>query len=248
MKKFLIALSAAVLIHVTVAAEIKNGYASKINDAFLALNNLSKILTEDINRDTNSGVKLFLFKKQKLKLEIRKLEQFIHYYELTEKLLGQFNIIAPDLYNEIDSIKDANGENIDVYVKFVPNEWMIVSQKGITEMDKSEYDENVCTSVYGNRSISVMICLEIHSLFILAHEFGHVKYLGPHFATYMKYYKKTYQGQSFDSNYIGHHSKDPSGKMAISFARRYRLYYKMYRKNAKDLRKIPIALNNNIER
>lgn len=48
-----------------------------------------------------------------------KSKLYITYFELTEDLLVQFRTIAPELYNEIDVIKDCRGRNVFVYVKFV---------------------------------------------------------------------------------------------------------------------------------
>ena len=95
MKKYIIALSAIVLIQVNVVAEIKNGYALNINNAKIALENLSKINIENPSMNTKSGETLTYYQIQKLNFKIDSLKKFILNYELTEKILNQFRIIVP---------------------------------------------------------------------------------------------------------------------------------------------------------
>ena len=97
MKKFIVAFLAIVLVHVHIIAEIKNGYETRINETRLALENLREKINKDNNMDPKSGDKLTYLQKQKIDFEIDDLKQFIHNYELTEKLLDQFRLKAPDL-------------------------------------------------------------------------------------------------------------------------------------------------------
>ncbi len=91
-----------------------------------------------------------------------------------------------------------------------------------------------------------MICAGIKALWLLAHEFGHVKYQVPHLASYVDFYKSTYLRKSFNSNFIGHFDDDSSGKVAKSYGRRYQQNYKIYRKHIKSLVKEQIALNKKV--
>jgi hypothetical protein len=230
MKKFIIALLAMVLIYFKVLAEIKNGYETKIDETRIELEYLKKIINEDKNRDSRSINTFTTLQKQKLNFEIDSLNQIILNYEITENLLNQFRTIAPELFNEIDTIKNVYGEKTDVYVKFLPDENMIESQLGRTLMGPCLDDENICYSEHGIRTVLVLIYTRIKSLFVLAHEFGHVKYQVPHLASYLFYFKKTYLDQPYDRYLIGHFPTDPSGKVALSYERRFRKYYKTYKK------------------
>jgi hypothetical protein len=230
MKKSLIAFLAMVLIHVNIVAEIKNGYETKIDETRIILENLKKIINEDKNRVLKSIDTLTSLEKQNLNFDIDSLNQVILNYEITEKFLYQFRTIAPDLFNEINTIKNVYGEKTDVYVKFLPDEKMIESQFGRTLMGPCLDDENICYSEYGIRTVLVLIYTRIKPLFVLAHEFGHVRYQVPHLASYLVYFKKTYLDQSYDRYFIGHYPTDPSGEVALRYERRFTRCYKTYKK------------------
>lgn len=243
MKKLIIASMVVVFIHINAAAEIKNGYVtSSINDTRIVLNNFKKALTESRSRNNKSGEKLTHNQKRKLKSKIDSLEYFIRYYELSEKLLVQFRAIAPELYNEIDSIKDKNGISTDVYIKFVSTELLSLGQNALTIMSQKGHSKGSCFSEYGKHTVSVIVAAGVKALWLLAHEFGHIMYQVPHLAEYNEYYKRSYVKKSFKSNFIGHNDKDMSGEIAINFGRRYLQEYKKYRKSIKDGYKAPIAL------
>ena len=231
MKKFLIALLAIVLIYFKVVAEIRNGYETKINETRIELENLKKIINEGKNRNSRSIDKLTYLQKQKMNFDIDSLNQVILNYEITENLLDQFRTIAPELFNEIDTIKNVYGEKTNVYVKFQPDEKMIESQLGRTLMGSCLDDKNICYSEYGIRTVLVMIYTRTKQLFVLAHEFGHVKYQVPHLASYMDYFQKTYLDQPYDRYFIGHYPTDPSGKVALRYERRFIRCYKIFKKN-----------------
>jgi hypothetical protein len=124
------------------------------------------------------------------------MQAYIAYYELTEQLLAQFRSIAPDLYHEIDTIKDDEGRSTDVYVKFMPEEEMKVSVSGTTNIAQAEEDGNAYHSEYGAHTVSVRIAIGKKSLGLLAHELGHVKYQVPYLVSYVKYYNMHYQDRT----------------------------------------------------
>jgi len=212
-------------------AAIKNGYEFKIDEVRSALENLSKIQTKKIYGISISDDSQFHDKKLGGNPKIDSLKRFILRYEQTEKLLNEFRTIAPELYNEIDTIKNAHGVVTDVYVKLLPDEHMIKSQKGRVEMGQCGRDGTTCYSEYGIHTISITIYTEIQPLFIMAHEFGHVKYQVPHLVSYMKYYKKTYQDRSYDGYFLGHYPKDPGGKSALEYEARFRNSYERYNRD-----------------
>ncbi len=216
-------------------------YTSSINDTRLALNDFKEVLAESRSRNNKTGEKLTNNQKRKLKSEIDSLECFIRYYELSEKLLAQFRVISPELYNEIDSIKDKNGISTDVYIKFVSTELLSLGQNALTIMCQKGHSKSSCFSEYGKHTVSVIVAAGIKALWLLAHEFGHIMYQVPHLAEYNEYYIRSYMQKSFRSNFIGHNDKDMSGEIAINFGRRYFQDYKKYRKSIKDGNKAPIA-------
>ena len=221
---------------------IKNGYATKIQETRLVLKNLNNIISEDKRKLPKSQKKISARQRAKLKKTIKSLEQFIYYFEFTEILLEQFRSIAPELYYEIDVIVDGNGERTDVYVKFVPQEVMQISAKGIVYIGYKKNEFNVCHSEFGDHTVSVMVCAELNPLFLLAHELGHVKYEVPNISTYIEFYEKVYKHQNWRLDFIGHSSNDPSGKVAIIYEKRYRKYHKKYKKDNQEKLEAPMVL------
>ena len=125
-------------------------------------------------------------------LQISFIENDISYYELTKCLIRQFKIVAPELYAEIDSIKDKKGRAINVYIKFIPQDETKVKAWGTTYIEQQKTDKDGYLSAYGVNSVSVKIWIVGNALLVLAHEFGHVKYQVPNLATYIEYYKSHY--------------------------------------------------------
>jgi hypothetical protein len=150
---------------------------------------------------------------------------FISYFELTEQLLDQFRTISPVLYHEIDTLKDFLGRPLDVYVMFVPEKQMPGGVAGTTNLNQAKNDPHACSSEFGPHTISVRIAAVRKSLFLLAHEFGHVKYQVPNLASYLEYYSKFYLENSYKLKSMGHSDKDPSGRHAMDFTRRFRKNY-----------------------
>jgi len=194
--------------------EIKNGYGSEIKGIRESLKSLNTCLTEDPD--------LSLFQKAVIRDKIKKLVDYITYFELTEELLEQFRTIAPEMYNEIETIRDSVGHNVTVYVKFVPEKEMQRGAAGTTNLAHLENDKNVYHSEYGPNTVSVKIASVNKSLLLLAHEFGHVNYQVPNLASYIEFYSMHYQNDTFKSSYIGHNSNDPSGQKALEYESLFR--------------------------
>ncbi len=195
--------------------EIKNGYGTEIFKMRDSLETLTSIL--DISNNLPAS------QKRKIETKIKLLLIDISYYELTEKLLDQFKIISPVLYNEIDTIKDRKGRAVDVYVKFIPTRATPVKAWGTTYMAQSARDEDTYCSEYGGLTVSIKIWTVNKALLVLSHELGHVKYQVPHLASYMEYYKEHYYTTMDHSNNMGHDASDRSGDSA-------RKYEKIFRK------------------
>ncbi|HTE32651.1 MAG TPA: hypothetical protein VK666_19860 [Chryseolinea sp.] len=224
MKKYCLWLAVLIMSWSIMFAEIKNGYGPEIEGIRESLKSLNILLTEDNT--------LSLFQKLQIKNKIYKLRDYITYYELTEELLTQFKTIAPDLFNEIDSLKDNNGQIVKVFVRFVPENEMRFRASGTTNLAHFENDRNTYYSEYGPATVSVKIASVNKSLSLLAHEFGHVKYQVPNLASYIEYYSTWYQNETFNSNYIGHNDHDPSGMKALEYENTFRDYYLSFLKTA----------------
>src|SRR3990170_4143787 len=109
-----------------VFGELKNGYEKNNFQTREALKNLRFLIAE--TKDMSAS------QRKEIKSRIERLECDILYYELTKNLLNQFKMIAPTLYDEIDTIKDNKGRAVHVYVKFVPEDATEVKAWGTTYM------------------------------------------------------------------------------------------------------------------
>ena len=218
---------------------IKNGYENDISGMRESLKNLNAILAENRNLSAPS--------RRKIEFKIELLINNISYYELTRNLLNQFKIIAPCLYNEIDTIKDIKGRAVNVFVKFIPTDATEVKAWGTTYMRQVENDQDAYVSEYGELTVSVKIWIVNNALLVLAHELGHVKYQVPHLVHYFEYYKKKYFGIMNDANDIGHNPTDPSGKSASQYEKIFRREYAYFLK-ANEKIQSPIALVEKIKK
>jgi hypothetical protein len=182
-----------------------------------------------------------------LESRLRDLIKYITYYEVTESLLKQLRAISPEIYHEIDTIKDRNGEVTDVYIKFIPEDEAPVQAWGVTGIAQAPGDENTYLSEYGERSVSIKVCAVPQALLVLSHELGHVKYIVANLATYKNYHARNYPPCSTESNHVGHNPNDPSGKSAYIFEKRFKASYYSWYSKKDDLRNdSPTVLVNKI--
>ncbi len=221
--------------------KIRNGYEIEIRQAEIVLSNLQK-MSENIQ----FGQQVTFERKEKLESEINRIKEYIVLYQLTESLLKQFKMIAPDLYREIDTIKDLNKQSVDVFVKFLTIDNMPIGINGTTNVGQSQQDFNTYSSEYGSGTVSVKIVIRNKSLRLLAHELGHVKYQVPNLASYVKFYHKKYH--HVRSIAKGHHPNDPSGIQAHLFAKRLDNYYQNYGRNKHQKIDSPVVQLQNIRK
>jgi hypothetical protein len=217
MKNLCLPLVIVVLCSNTIPAAVKNGYGLHIYEVRESLKTLQAILNET---DT-----LSVFQKNEIKRKIGTLLEYVTYHELTEQLLTQFRLIAPDLLNKVDSVKSKTGLPITVYVRFVSEKEMQHGAHATTNIGHVANDPDLYTSEFGPASVSVKIASVNRSLVLLAHELGHVFYQAKNLATYITFYAKLYQNETFHSTYIGHDGGDPSGLTAIEFENIYKDRY-----------------------
>jgi hypothetical protein len=217
MKTLCFPLLIAVLYSSPISAAVKNGYGHHIYEMRQSLKTLQAILDET---DTLSA-----FQKGDIQKKIGTLLEYVTYHELTEQLLTQFRLIAPDLLNKVDSVRSKNGQPITVYVRFVSEKDMQHGAHGTTSIGHVANDTDLYASEFGPASVSIKIASVNRSLVLLAHELGHVFYQVKNLATYTALYTKLYQNETFNSTYIGHAGVDPSGVTALEFENIYRDRY-----------------------
>lgn len=234
MKKNCLLFTILILCMHSASGEIKNGYEKKIFSRRLSLKGFHDILRYNNNLSPSE--------KKKIKDRIKSLIDYIAYYEITENLLKQLRIIAPDLYHEIDTIKDSKGSITDVYVKFISKEQARVKAAGTTSLEHAAGDRNTYSSEYGEGTVSVNIRMVSKALWVLSHELGHVKYQVPNLSSYLKFYKDNYLSGIADPNYLGHNHNDPSGKNAISFDHKFNENYIEYLRKGNHRVVSPLAL------
>jgi len=220
--------------------EIKNGYASQIEGMHESLKALNKLV--------NEGTELSVFQRATIKSNINRLVEYISYFELTETLLHQFKAVAPEMYDEIDALKDNTGQPVTVFVRFVPELEMQHGAAGTTNLDHNENGRNIYQSEYGVRTVSVKIASVTKALMLLAHEFGHVSYQVRHLASYVEYYSTYYQNETFNGKIIGHNSNDPSGINAVEYENLFRQQYSRFLKNTYNKVENPLVFLQEIKK
>lgn len=238
MKSYLLVVLLIILFLNSLFAEIRNGYESKIVGFRISLLRLEKILAED---------NLSATQRRKIKQKIKSLVDFMVYHEVTHVLLKQFKAIAPELYNEIDTLKDASGRSVDVYVKLISKSEAELQSMGMATFQQAANDSRLSASEYGEGSVSINIWIWHRALHVLSHEFGHIKYVVPNLASYVKFYRRHYPNMTRDTS-LGHTSSDPSGKSAYEFEERFEKKYFLYLKGDSPRVASPMVLINPIRK
>ena len=224
MKTYALSLTLCLFLVFPSIAKIKNGYSFDIYGARESLKKIKLLLKEEKN--------LSIFQRISMYSKMERLTEFIIYFELTDKLLGQFRTISPDLYSEIDSLTDRKGRNVDVYVKFVPEKKMPHGLAGTTNVAQDTNDPEAYFSEYGIHTVSIRIRAEKKSLHLLAHEFGHAKYQVPNLAAYMEFYKQYYLANTFKAESVGHNDNDASGRQARAYSQIFKENYLTFLRTA----------------
>ena len=198
--------------HVSIAV-IRNGYASKADQVENALCKL---------RTTLASNTLSAYEKKSIRDRMRKMVLYLAFSDATDALLAQFKAISPELYDRIDSLKDAKSRPVDVYVKIILREKATIMAAGVTRMLALEDDRDACSSEYGRQTVSIEIWAFASTLITLAHEMGHVAYQVPNFAQYLAYYQSKYHHPDIQADCMGHEPDDNGGRMAILFEREFK--------------------------
>jgi len=223
----------------SVAGEIKNGYDHEILNVQESLKTMTVMLHK--NSDWTYA------ERKMITAKIMYLKRVLMYYELTENLLVQFKTIAPELYHEIDTIRDKKGRPVNVYVKFIPHSASNISAWGATYIDQVQGDADAYRSSYGPLTVSVQIWVVSKALLVLAHELGHVKYQVPNLASYVVYHRAQYTGSNIVGT-IGHDLGDRSGRSAERFEKIFTRSYARYAKGSNRRFQNPVGLLSRIKK
>jgi hypothetical protein len=233
-KIFFLLIICIVFIRFEGRGEIKNGYGPSIQSVRRSLAGLLQL--------QRASEKLSPSKRRALEVSIKTHRSFISYYSLTDALLRYYKIIDPELFNAIDTIKDVNGFETDVFVKFISREKSTIEAAGTTNIGISKNAAGSYLSEFGEKSVSITIWNVPNALTILAHEFGHVKYQVPNLQSYYSFYRNNYNARVSDPSFLGHDTLDPSGKMAYACERQFRDVYFEYVKRGHQPIKSPLML------
>lgn len=195
-----------------VIGRIRNGYEPKLQSALSSLRSLN-LLTGDRHAS--------LAQRLRVQSEIENLVSYLCHYEITSVVLDQLKILSPGIYHEIDSLTDRRGRLTDVYVKVIPKEQSRIPLRAASLFKQAPEDEDAHISEHGLYSVCVEICLSDHALLLLSHELGHIRYIVPNLATYVRFYCNQYKRRKQDLSYVGHSRHDESGKVAGAFEKRF---------------------------
>ena len=192
--------------------KIVNGYEPQLPATIEALYNLNSLLSRSADLEDEQ--------ERRLRLKMKSSEDFVVGYELTRELIDRLRSISPDIYHEMDGLKDKRGRPTDVYVRLIP--WQEPKlHHAASFFSAAAIDADASVSIYGDFSVTINIWRTDNALILLCHELGHVRYIVPNLAEYCKFYNRNYINPHFDLNLIGHHYKDLSGKSAKQFEKRF---------------------------
>jgi hypothetical protein len=203
----------------TAHAEIRNGYSIELVAARYGL----EFLGRELLRSDLSDVE-----RRRIHAAMKKHTSVVASFQLTEALLAQMSLISPDIYNDLDELKDKRGRTTDIYVRFVPQESSSMVLSGASFFQASEFDDDANYSRYGGLTVAIDVWICDAALNVLAHEFGHTRYVVPNLAAYRKFYTATYSTFITPSR-IGHSAADASGRLAYEYGRRYLMDRRSFR-------------------
>ena len=182
------------------------------------------------NTEAENGTKKKDFANQKEykkykndKKELRQAKREVNVYTReaanTQKLINDFKEASPNMFNELDNLKNEYGQTVDVYITTTgnvegPNDGATIhgfSKDGKDNIFPSTPEHGVNTirievsnSPSGGRS----------TLTVVKHEAGHTSYQASNTASYYNYLK---ENGRLNGSYDGHASNDPSGKRAFKY-------------------------------
>jgi len=211
-------------------AKIRNGYDVEILKTEKWVNQLRQIAQGPLNEKEREKMKN---KVEEAQYRLNKLrENHAH----TQEIIELFRAAAPELYGEMNTLQDGEGNETHIYIKVVA--YLGGHLHGATNVEHKEDNPHVYTSWYGDHTVSIRITHvnTQKNLWSLVHELGHVRYQVPHLATYAAFYKEVYLDQHF-SGIHGHHADDPSAFSVQETVKAFKKSWKAYKKEMKMMAK-----------
>ena len=207
-------------------AEIRNGYDYEIEKAEKWLRQLHQIANGPLNELESEKM------KNKLEEAHTTVDKLRENHTKTQELIEMLRRVAPELYHEMHTIQDCEGNETHIYIKVVDR--LGKGLHGATNVKHSDDNPNVYTSAYGDHTVSVRIdhVNLLKDLWCLVHELGHVRYQVPHLAEYAVFYKKVYLNQHFTGIH-GHHPDDPSAFSVQETVKTFKKSWREYNKETK---------------
>ncbi|UZR97673.1 hypothetical protein [Chondrinema litorale] len=219
-------------------AEIINGYDAEIIQASKNITNLESLREETLNKADQHFINKDI---RSLHLLVKKLSKN---QRKTAYLINQLKVIDPKLYYQINTIRDLEGNETDVYIKVVDDlKWNFLGATNVAQSDKNPH---IYHSLYGDTTVNVMLTFpsKAIALKVLVHELGHVKYQVPNLASYMVFYRKSYFGKNYNSRIYGHLEYDPSHHSVKETLKAFRQKQTVVKQYAKQQRKTANTLVN----
>ena len=197
--------------------KVKNGYEAGLPMMMLSLENLRKMLDE--NHELTS------FQRRNVMRKLNWVIEHISYHHITDSLLRSFKTIAPDIYQEMDTLTDASGKPVDIYIKYAPSPRGLL--RGTSSFVAPAAALNSGQAANSVESVSIRIYQLNSALQTLSHEFGHVSYVIPNLRSYLSFYKATYRHREAHI-VLGHAVGDLSGKNALKYEKHFRIRFGEY--------------------
>jgi hypothetical protein len=218
-------------------SKIINGYEHNIADVIRELRFLLNLQIGEIDHldGTEEWSNLSKTQQEIVPAKIEKLIEHLNYYQLTQELIDEFRSICPDIYSEVNNIKNHDSVSTDVYIKVLPANHQIRAVSGATMISRDVKNPHVCVSEYGRNSVSVLVCLNKIALKVLAHELGHVKFIVPNLNRYLNYCSKRYQYHEPNIVQFNHQASDMGSRTVIEYERRFKLANVKYRHSSKSV-------------
>ncbi len=220
-------------------AEIINGYEHNLKKAEQSLLNLSNLLDNVSN--ANSDEQYYRIKSHYQKA--KQILKYVHtYHSKTADLINTLWTMHPSFGDQINGIRNHHGLVTDIYISVNPKERMNRNQFGTTNIDQAKDDPHTYQSSFGPNTVSVQIrdCSDWQMIQLLIHELAHVKYQVPNLSTYMDYFHNAYQHfRSTDS--FGHKKDDPSN---LSVQKEMKLYQESMKRRRKPGSALDLTASN----
>jgi RHS repeat-associated protein len=213
--------------------EIRNGYEIDRSTKQQSIDAVQKVIDDPSAKKEDIEVAKKILAG--LKSDLADIQKNL---DRTNEVLTDLRLTDRMLFDQMNNLKDANGNVVDVYVKTDNNIGYNDGNYGKSEVRSSADDDNKPSSQYdgfsnGRGTVTVTVNSRRYgqedAVVLTAHEFGHLLYNVPNLVAYQKFYKD-YYGPNEPFGH-GHGPRDPSGKSVDAVLKRFLPLYKQYKKH-----------------